>query len=128
MDRNRRGSMAAGALGPEQLTRSSATFHWPGPPASRCTTEPSDAVGWRSCAVTTPSEANAATLPAGFQESVAFSGLTNHRWSGSADGSFSTWSDGRRPDTQHRRPGRGNDLHSTSHQKLSRGGDSSESE
>ena len=91
MDRNRRWSMPAGALGSEQPTRPSATLHWPGRRLHAALLSLLMLVAGAAVAVTAPSVAQAATLPAGFKESVAFSGLTTQRWSGSAPMVGSSW-------------------------------------
>jgi PKD repeat protein/glucose/arabinose dehydrogenase len=69
--------MPAGTLGPERPTFSSTTPHWPGPRVHAVVLSLLMLLAGAAVAVATPSEAQAATLPAGFKESVAFSGLTN---------------------------------------------------
>jgi glucose/arabinose dehydrogenase len=77
MDRDRYWSMPAGALGMDQPTRSSVTLDWPGVRLHALLVSLLMLVAGAAVAVTTPGVAHAATLPAGFQESVVFSGLSN---------------------------------------------------
>ncbi|HWI01511.1 MAG TPA: PQQ-dependent sugar dehydrogenase [Propionibacteriaceae bacterium] len=60
-----------------QPTRSSAALHWPGVRLHAALLSLLMLVAGGAMAVMTPGVAHAATLPAGFQESVVFSGLTN---------------------------------------------------
>jgi len=77
MDRDRYWSMPAGALGMDQPTRSSTTLHWRGVRLRAALLSLLMLVAGAAVAVTTPGVAHAATLPTGFQESVAFGGLSN---------------------------------------------------
>ena len=76
MDRRHR-SVPASASGAEQPTNSSRTLRWPTGSASRSPHEPSDAVGWRGRGRHDARSGAGGDSPAGFQESVVFSGLTN---------------------------------------------------